>query len=431
MATTITMPALSPTMVEGSIAKWLKKEGDKVSEGDPLCEITTDKSTVEFTAIETGYIRKIVVQEGQRAVVNQGIAIVTESADEDISAYQLEEPNLKKVTAALGSEKSSTSEQQAEKTPTSTPTGVLSAMTFEPAPPRTGYKFPAKDEMASVVASPLAKRIAKEQGLDLTSVRGSGPSGRIIAKDLETAQKKGLISYGDGTPNLAPGTFEEETLTPIRKVIGDRLQTSKMTIPHYYITEEIHVDALIELRAQLKEMGMKVTFNDFILRATALTLRKHPGVNSGYNSKDSKIIRFKTVDISLAVSIPDGLITPIIFHADYKDLLQLSGEARALAKKAKENRLAPEEYQGGSFTVSNLGMFGIHSFKAVINPPQAAILAVGGIKEKAIVKNGQIISGHVMYVTISLDHRVIDGAEGAMFLHTLKRYLENPASLTI
>lgn len=432
MALTVTMPALSPTMEEGVIAKWLAKEGDHVFSGDPLCEITTDKSTVEYTSIEDGYLRKIVVKDGEKALVNQGIAVLTETKDEDISSYELEEPNLKKVEVAAAAESGKEGSKKRGKESQSASTApVMQAAAFEPAPPKQNYHFPEKDEMSTVTASPLAKRLAKEQGLDLSSVKGSGPGGRIIAKDLETAQKKGLIDYGDGAPTLAPGTHEQEDLTPMRKVIAERLQASKMTIPHYYITDEVRVDALIDLRGQLKEMGMKVTFNDFILRATALALRKHPEVNSGYNSKDNKIIRFQTVDISLAVSIPDGLVTPILFHADYKDLLQLSQESRSLAKKAKSNSLAPDEYQGGSFTVSNLGMFGIHSFQGVINPPQAGILCVGGIKEKAIVKEGLVKCGHVLYLSISLDHRVIDGAEGAKFLNTLKRYLEHPASLIV
>ena len=432
MAITVTMPALSPTMEEGVIAKWLKNEGDQVSAGDPICEITTDKSTVEFASIEDGYLRKIIVTEGQGALVNQGIAVITETKDEDISAYKLEEPNLKKVKASASKASDENAVKKESGVPSkSTSNGVISTATFEPAPPKQNYHHPDKEDMASVIASPLAKRIAHEQGLDLASVRGSGPGGRIIAKDLKAAQKKGLISYGDGSPAIPPGTYDQENLSPMRKVIAERLQASKMTIPHYYITEEVKVDSLMDMRAQLKEMGMKVTYNDFILRATALALRRHPEINSGFNSKENKIIRYKTVDISLAVSIPDGLVTPIIFHADYKDLIQLSHDAKSLAKKAKEGHLAPDEYQGGSFTVSNLGMFGIHSFQGVINPPQAGILSVGGIKEKAVVKDGLVKCGHVLYLTVSLDHRVIDGAEGAKFLVTLKKYLEHPASLIV
>ncbi len=428
MVITVTMPALSPTMTEGVIARWLKKEGDRVTAGEVLCEINTDKSTVEYTSIEEGYLRKIVVREGASALVNQGIAIMTETANEDITNYKLEEPNLKKMVV-----KGETTMQVEEKEEVK-PVGkgsAMNVMTFEAVAPRKGYKFPEKDQYSGAIASPLAKRLAKEQGLDLTSVRGTGPGGRIVAKDLEAAQKEGLISYGEGVPQLVPGTYELEELTQIRKVIAERLQASKMSIPHYYITEEVYVDRLIDLRNQLKEMGMKVTYNDFILRATALALRRHPVINSGYDSKNNKIIRFKTIDISLAVSIPDGLITPIIPHADYKDLNQLSQEAKDLAKRAKENKLSPEEYQGGSFTVSNLGMFGIHSFQGVINPPQAAILSVGGIKEKAVVENGMVKGGNVLYLTGSFDHRVIDGADGAQFLHTCKKYLENPASLIV
>lgn len=430
MIITITMPALSPTMEKGKIAKWHKKEGDAVKVGDVLCEVVTDKSTLEYESIESGYLRKIVVPEGGEALVNQGIAVITETKDEDIKNYKLQEPNLvkqKEDKEATHEDKQDVSQAKKPKTSLS-----VSMHAFAPVPPKTSYQFPESSVDGELAASPLAKKLAKEKGLDLRSVKGSGPHGRVIAKDLEFAKKDTGMHVGSGeAPTIAPGTYEEEGLSQMRSVIAERLQASKMTIPHYYITDEVNAARMIDLRAQLKEMGVKVTFNDFVLKAVAMALRKYPEINSGYNSQNNTIIRFKTVDISLAVGIPDGLITPIINHADYKTILQISREAKELAQKAKDGTLKPEEYQGGSFTVSNLGMYGIKSFDAVINPPQAAILAVGGIKEKAISEKGQIISGNMMSMTLSADHRVIDGAPAAEFLHTVRHLLEHPANLIL
>ena len=417
----IAMPKLSPTMNEGKIVKWLKKEGDPVMEEEVLCEIATDKSTIEFTSIEKGYVRKIFYKEGDIVPVGEILLLYTETKDEDISSYSLKKPEIKKEV-----ERKEESKSDMPKTGLS-----FTLPTFAPVLPRMNYEFEERDEAERVNASPLAKKMAKEKGLDLGSVKGSGPNGRVIAKDLEFAQSKGPVFLSEGLPSIPPGTYEELPLTPIRKVIGERLQAAKMTIPHYYITDEVRADRMIDAREQLKEGGLKVTYNDFVLRAVALALKKHPEINSGFNSQNQTIIRFKTVDIALAVSIPDGLITPILFHANYKDIFTLSEEAKRLAKRAKENSLKPEEYQGGSFTISNLGMFGIKSFDAVLNPPQAAILAVGGILEKAVIENGKVVPGHVMHLTLSLDHRVIDGADGAKFLNTLKLYLTNPAILLV
>lgn len=411
-------------MEKGTIGKWLKKEGDKVKQGDILCTITTDKSTVEYESLEDGYLRKILIQDGQKASLNQDIALMTESADEDISSYKGEKPPEEEKVAAAPLQK-----EQGKQEATTVGIGIQG---FAPVPAKEGIHFAVNEERDYLMASPLAKKIAKENGLDINSVRGSGPHGRILAKDLDNAQKIGVVSTGPrGFPTIAPGTFEEEALTPMRAVIGERLHASKLSIPHYYVNDEVLADKMIDIRTQLKEVGVKVTFNDFILRATALALKKHPMVNSGYNSIDHKIIRFKTVDISLAVAIPDGLITPIIFHADYKNIFELSLDAKRLAKKAKENTLLPEEYQGGSFTISNLGMYNILSFDAVINPPQAAILAVGGILEKPVVKQGKVEPGHLMQITLSADHRVIDGKDAAEFLKTVKTLLENPAALLL
>ncbi|MBM3193752.1 MAG: pyruvate dehydrogenase complex dihydrolipoamide acetyltransferase [Chlamydiae bacterium] len=416
----VAMPKLSPTMTDGKIVMWHKNEGDYVNEEEVLCEIATDKSTMEFTSIEKGFLRKLFYKEGEIVGVGEILALITEKKEEDISFYEKKaEIQKEEITNVI-------EKKEVQKTAM-----AFSLPAFAPAPPRTNYEFEERDEFEKIAASPLAKKLAKEKGLDLASVKGSGPNGRIIAKDLEFAQSKGPFSIDQEMRQLPPGTYEEIALTPVRKVIGERLQASKISIPHYYITDEVRVDKLIDVRAQLKEAGLKVTYNDFVLRAVALALKKHPEINSGFNSENQTIIRFKTIDISLAVSIPEGLITPILFHANFKDIFTLSEEAKRLALRAKENSLKPEEYQGGSFTVSNLGMFGIKSFDAVINPPQAAILAVGGIFEKGVVEGGKLVPGSVMHLTLSLDHRVIDGAEGAKFLHTLKVFLTNPAILLI
>lgn len=424
MITKIQLPKLSPTMEKGTIAKWLKKVGDKVKQGDVLCTITTDKSTVEYEAMDEGYLRKILVEEGKKAELNQDIALMTETLQEDISSYQQEKSLKEEIPVATG--------VSTEKVAKETPRTGIAVQGFAPVPPKEGIHFAYQEERDFLKVSPLAKKIAQEKGLDVNSVQGTGPHGRILAKDLDHAQRAGIISTGPRSfPSLPPGSFEEEEPTPMRKVIGERLHASKLSIPHYYVNDEVNADKMIDIRSQLKEGGIKVTFNDFILRATALALKKHPTINSGFNSIEEKIIRFKTVDISLAVAIPDGLITPIIFHADYKNIFELSLEAKRLAKKAKENSLMPEEYQGGSFTISNLGMYNITSFDAVINPPQAAILAIGGILEKPIVKQGKVEVGHLMQITLSADHRVVDGADAALFLKTIKTLLENPASLLI
>ena len=408
------MPALSPTMEEGMITSWIVKEGDKVSDGSPICEIATDKSTVEFQAIDGGYMRKILVPKGGLAKVNAPIAVITVSLDEDISSLTFEEEKKEEEVIVV--------EKKEERKASS-----MHVITFSP-PPTKHVKAASKQ---SSYASPFAKKLAKERGLDLTSVKGSGPSGRIIAKDLEMALPAGLFGGENKSIQYPDGSFDEITLTPMRKIIGERLQASKMMIPHYVISQSIVMDKVMALRLELKELGIKVTFNDFVIKAAAFSLRKHPEINMGYDSKKNVMIQYKTVDISLAVSIPEGLITPILWQADFMSLREISAESKRLALKAKDGTLEPSEYQGGSFTISNLGMFQVTGFQAVINPPQAAILAVGGISEVAMSKEGKLFSGHVMNVSVSLDHRVIDGASGASFLNSLKFFLENPSSLII
>jgi len=432
MPFTLTMPKLSPTMEEGTITKWRKKEGEQVKAGDVLFEVATDKATVEHNALDAGWLRKILIKEGESAIVNQAVAIFTEEKNESIEGYKPEgiEPKAKISSTPLEETKE---EKPAEK-PREAVRGGLQEPAFVPEPPLTHYTFkvPIEELSGRIVASPLAKKLAKERGIDLSTVKGSGPSGRVMERDLDMAQPSALVTFGRReAPTIAPGTYEEIPLSPMRKVIGQRLQESKTFVPHFYCTQDVLVDRLVSIRSELASAGLKLSFNDFVLRATALALREHPHVNAGFNSVSKAIIRFKTIDIAIAVSMESGLITPIVRHADYKNIGQLSQEVKSLAVRAREGKLAREEYVGGSFTISNLGMYGISEFSAIINPPQAAILAVAGMEDRPVVKDGQVIVGKLMKLTLSADHRVIDGADGAKFLKSLQKLLENPSLLLL
>ncbi|OGN56296.1 MAG: pyruvate dehydrogenase complex dihydrolipoamide acetyltransferase [Chlamydiae bacterium RIFCSPHIGHO2_12_FULL_44_59] len=428
MPFTVTMPKLSPTMEEGTIARWHKKEGDKVHAGDVLVEVATDKATVEYNALDEGFLRKILVVEGGHAIVNQPIAIFTESAGESVEGYQPQGTFPEEAKEKKQQEAPSVPKREAIQTAAS-----MQQPAFTPEPPLDDYEFRfPTGALGRVAVSPLAKKMAKNKGLNLSTVKGSGPRGRITSRDLSLAQPDQTVTFGKRElPSEVPGSFEERSLTPMRKVIANRLQQAKSFIPHIYIRQTIDPSALITAREQLKTGNLAVTFNDFVIRASALALRDHQAVNSGFNSVSQSIILFKTVDISVAVTVEGGLITPIVRHADYKTLGEISLEVKELAKRAKEGQLKPEEYKGGSFTISNMGMFGITDFCAVINPPQSAILAVGGIEEVPVVKHGAVVPGSQMNLVLSADHRVLDGADAAKFLKTIQKYLENPALLFI
>jgi pyruvate dehydrogenase E2 component (dihydrolipoamide acetyltransferase) len=433
MPFTLTMPKLSPTMEEGTLVKWHKQEGDFVESGDVLFEVATDKATVEYSAIDAGWLRKILVQEGKDAVLNQPIAVFTEEKDESLEGYQIpqEQKEAQKEEEASPQETSTEVEETALKPRKG---ASLQQPAFTPEPPLESYEFEHPTEIVGrrILASPLAKKLAKEKGLDLTTVKGTGPNQRIMSRDLQKAQPAGTVTFGHReAPRTAPGTYEEEALSPMRKVIGQRLQESKSFIPHFYVEIIVDADPLFQTREQLKQGNIKVSVNDFVVRATALSLRQHPVINSGFNSVNQSIIQFKTIDISIAVSVEGGLITPIVRHADFKNLGEIGVEIRLLAQKAREGNLDPQDYKGGSFTISNLGMYGISSFQAILNPPQAAILAVSAIQELPVLKNGTIVPGKQMHLTLSVDHRVIDGVAASLFLQTLKNYLENPALLLI
>ena len=364
-------------------------------------------------------------------VVNQPIAIFTAEANENIEGYKPEgiQPE---AAPQLKMEEKAEAKVPGKAQPVLA--GTMQQPAFVPEPPLEKYEFefPTGSPKKRISASPLAKKIAKEKGLDLSSVKGTGPSGRITSHDLDLAQPGQIVSFGKReAPTILPGTFEEIPLTPMRKVIGARLQQSKSFIPHFYVRQEIDAEPLFQAREQLKNGGLKVTYNDFIIRASALALKEHPHVNSGFNSVNQSIISFKTIDISIAVSIDAGLITPILRHADYKNLGEISVEVKELAARAKAGKLQPEEYKGGSFTISNLGMFGVSDFVAVINPPQSAILAVAGIEDCVRFKNGAAVLGKKMNLTLSADHRVVDGSDAAKFIKTLQKLLENPSVLLV
>ena len=432
MPSTLTMPKLSPTMEFGTIAKWHKKEGDEIAAGDLLFEVATDKATVEYNALDDGILRKILVSDGSEATVNAPVAILTESKDESIEGYTpvgiapaAEEAPKEEVTVAAEEVK------VAALAPT---TGGLPMPTFVPETPLEGYEFPEGGAMlhGRLLASPLARKLAKERGVDLSTVKGTGPHHRVMSRDLNLGQPMAIAAFGrKERPQILPGEYEEETPTLVKKIVGKRLQESKTFIPHFYVTQEIDASPLVAAREQLKNQGIKVSFNDFIIRASALALREHPVINSGYNSLNNTLIRFKTIDICVAVSLEGGLITPIIRYADYKNLGEINVEVRSLAARARDGKLEKHEYSGGSFTISNLGMFGSTEMIAVINPPQAAILGVGGIQDKPVVKDGQVVAGKTLSFTLSSDHRVIDGADAARFLKSLKDLLENPAILLV
>lgn len=435
------MPKLSPTMEEGTIVKWHKNEGDLVKEDDLLFEVATDKATVEYNALDKGYLRKILVLENQDAVLNQAVAVFTEKKDESIEGYTPEGTAVSSESSEVSSDSNEELSQSQEngsnvatKAKTAKGSASFSQPVFKPESPLEKYEFEFATETPKerLFASPLARKLASEKGIDLTTVKGSGPNERIMSRDLKLGQDDAIVAFGRRElPHHMPGSYIEEPMTPMRKVIGERLQSSKTFIPHFYVQQEVNAENMVQIREQLKEHGVKVTFNDFVMRAAALALRSHPHINSGYNSENQSITRYQTIDIAVAVSIDGGLITPIVRHADFKNMGQLSKEVKALAMAAKNNSLEPSQYKGGSFTISNLGMYGITDFQAVINPPQGAILAVGGIIEKPVVKKGLVVPGKTITFSLASDHRIIDGADAASFLKTLKDLLENPAALLI
>ncbi|SET83805.1 pyruvate dehydrogenase complex dihydrolipoamide acetyltransferase [Oceanicella actignis] len=438
MAIQILMPALSPTMEEGTLAKWHVKEGDKVSAGDVIAEIETDKATMEFEAVDEGVIARILIPEGTEGVkVNEPIAILAEEGEDPAEAAA----GAQEAPAAAPAKAEAKAEVGAA------PAGADQAA---PAQPQTAAPAPAAAGGGRIFASPLARRLARELGVDLAAIKGSGPHGRIVRADVEAAARapakpapaapaqtqapaqpaKGAEAQ-DVRKLYADAPFEEVSLDGMRRTIAARLSEAKSTIPHFYLRRDIELDALLEFRAQLNKAleprGVKLSVNDFIIKACALALRQVPDCNAVWAG--DRILKFSRADVAVAVAVEGGLFTPVLRGADAKSISALSEEMRDLAERARARKLAPAEYQGGSFAISNLGMFGIDDFDAVINPPHASILAVGAGVRKPVVKGDQIVPATVMRVTLSVDHRVIDGALGARFLAAIKENLENPMTL--
>ncbi len=403
MATKVVMEALSPTMEEGRIASWLKHEGDTIEAGDILAEVETDKAIMELQARGHGVLRKILLAEGGTTEVGSLVAVIA-AEDEDIADL------LAGTAGGTGTAESS----EPPAAPTREPPAAA-------APPPV-----AGGATARVKASPLARRLAAERGVDLAAVTGSGPGGRIVKRDLEGP---GMPAAATPQPLVSPiGSYEDVVPSQLRKTIARRLVQSLGPIPHFFLTTEVDMERAAEARASLNALGdAKISFNDIIVKVTAAALQQHRECNAWW--QDDVIRYFNEVHISMAVAIEDGLITPVVRNAHAKSLREIAVETRALAERARERKLTPEEYTGGTFSISNLGMFGIDEFTAVINPPEAGILAIGAIAEKAVIQDGAVTARRRMRVTMSCDHRVIDGATGARFMQTLTRMLENPLAI--
>jgi len=475
----ILMPALSPTMTEGNLAKWLKKEGDPVKSGDVIAEIETDKATMEVEAADEGTLGKIVVPEGTEGVkVNEVIGLLLEEGEDksalagvDVKAApkaalpaapapKAEPAPVPKAAPAppqLQPVARSNGDGNVIATPLAKRMAALAGVQLSAIAGTGAHGKITKDDIESalaggerqqvriagggtrIFASPLARRLAREMSLDIGAIPGSGPGGRVIKLDVERAKKEGVAPRapspgGRPAPARAPGgaAYEDVRVSQMRRIIAERLSESKRTIPHYYLTVDCEIDQLLASRTQLngRPGHEKLSVNDFVILAVARSLRDHPQVNSSWLG-NNMIRRYHTVDVSIAVALDDGLITPIIRNADEKTIDAISAEMKSLAEKAKKGQLTPEEYQGGAFSISNLGMFGIKDFAAVINPPQSGILAIGTGEPRAVVKDGKIVSATVMSMTLSGDHRVVDGATGAKFLVSVKGYLEAPVTMFV
>jgi len=423
------MTQLSPTMTEGKIARWLKKEGDRLESGEIMAEVETDKATMEMEVVDEGIMHKILSPEGATVAVGTAIAVIAEEGEDVPDDYTPE--NAIEVTV----------EDTAE---TSVPDMAVEAAVSAPAPiaPITA-PMPRKGR---IKASPLARRLAKQKGINLAAIAGSGPNGRIVKADIESASKRG-ISLGSSTAAVTPppvrplpqgplpyhaDEYERVENSMMRKAIARRLSESKQNVPHFYLSVDVVMDRLMDLRAQLNEAAngaFKLSVNDFIIKAVAKALTDVPAANASWTDTDT--LMHKHAHISVAVAIDGGLITPVIRFAEQKGITDISAEVKELAGRARAGALQPEEYSGGTFSISNLGMYGVKQFAAIVNPPEGAILAVGGTDERAVVENGVVVVKKMMSLTLSCDHRVVDGAVGAEFLAALKKHIECPAGVLI
>ena len=436
MAIDILMPALSPTMTEGVLSKWLVKQGDKVRSGDVIAEIETDKATMEVEAIEDGIVAKIVVSEGTEGVVVNSVIAVLSEDEESIDKISENTNNVSQSMSSDVNALKDDAKKDFKKTdklfqnkPSTAKTEDSSAANKFGDADSQNIKKPGK----RVFATPLARRIAKQHDIDLVTIKGTGPYGRIIKRDIlafSKSETKATSAFNEGQITFAEGVIIPHSA--MRRTIASRLQLSKQTAPHFYLTVECNIDRLLDNRAQLNKMvpeGIKISVNDMIIMASAMALKKLPEVNGWFEEDGCRY--FDTADICMAVAIKGGLITPVIRSVEKMGLSDLSVTTKDLASRARAGKLKPEEYTGGSFTISNLGMFGIKEFAAVINPPQSAILAVGAGEKRAVVKDGELAVATIMNVTLSADHRIVDGALGAEWLQLFKGFIENPVTMLI
>jgi pyruvate dehydrogenase E2 component (dihydrolipoamide acetyltransferase) len=459
MAIPIEMPKLSDTMEEGVLSAWLVDEGEEVASGDVLAQVETDKATMDLEAFDEGVLLKQVIAEGDAVPIGDLIAVIGEPGEDisgivgdaggDGAATTEPEPDTEEEAEEEPAEPAPEPEPEVEAEPAPEPggDGQLSERTPEPVPAGTDT------EGRRIKASPLARRIAQDHGVELAQVDGSGPEGRIVRRDVEAwIEEQEAAPEPTTAPEPAPepavgeeptyampdeeAAFEREDISQMRKTIARRLAESKYSAPHYYLTVDIDVEKAVELREDLNELTeeqgrAKISFNDLITKACALSLHDHPYVNAAYRPDEGEIHKHNRVHIGIAVAIDEGLITPVLRDADRKGLSELARETRELAERARTRDLEPEEFEGATFTTSNLGMFGIEEFTAIINPPNSAILAIGEIRDTPVVEDGEVVPGKRMKVTLSCDHRVVDGAKGAAFLDTVKSYLEEPMNLLL
>jgi|TARA_B110000914_G_C15496024_1_gene463291 pyruvate dehydrogenase E2 component (dihydrolipoamide acetyltransferase) len=422
MAEVINMPRLSDTMEEGTLAKWFKKVGDTVKEGEILAEIETDKATMEFESFYDGVLLYIGIDEGSTAPVDSIIAIIGSKGENISEIVNNDTPVGKEEPAPVGKEEPAPIGKEE-------PAPIVKE---EPAPVAKEQLKPVSIINISndrILISPLAKKLADEKGIDISAITGSGDNGRIIKRDIDSFKPSNYSQFSQPRPHLKESSYETQNST-MRKAIAKRLVDSKFSAPHYYLNIELEMDNIISFRKQfIQTQNIKISFNDIIAKAVSLSLAKHPKVNSRWY--DDKIIFNEHVHLGVAVAVDDGLIVPVVKFSNSKDLPQINTEIKDFAERAKNKKLSPSEIEGSTFTISNLGMFGIESFTSIINQPNSAILSIGAIVQKPIVKNNEVVVGNTMKLTLACDHRTVDGATGSLFLKTLKEYIENPVSILI
>lgn len=421
MAKIITLNKMTDTMDEGVLVKWNVKVGDTLKSGDILAEVETDKATMDLENFEKGTLLKLLVEEGSTLPVNSPIAIIG-TPDEDISAL-IEEASKGVQGAAQEPEKNNAAEASGQPEKESQPTAEKTAASAQEA-----VDSPQNTDGSRIFASPLARKLAEEKGINLSAVRGTGENGRIVKKDIENYTP--AASGSSAVSTFGTESYDEIPVSQMRKTIAARLADSKFTAPHFYLTMEIEMDQVLSARKRINTSGeVKISVNDMIVKASAMALRKHPEVNSSWLGNTIRVNHH--VHIGVAVAVDEGLLVPVVRFADHKSLSAISAEVKEMGAKAREKKLQPQDWSGNTFTISNLGMFGIEEFTAIINPPDACILAVGGVKEIPAFKNGEVVAKNVMKVTLSCDHRIVDGVVGSRFLQTLKAYLEDPIQMLL